>query len=161
MKIISVMSLVLLLFFMYPVPGASSEMTIYTKKDPIFAGALSWYMPGLGQMYAGNLVKGGVFFVIEEALLVGTVLSFAELKLDVTGDIDIGFNIKSKDNPDRNEQKVGIILGVVFIGVHFFNIIDAVNTTRTYNRSLPVNVYVDLAGDPAGNKYSFGLKSTF
>lgn len=161
MKIISGMSVVILLFFMNPAPGAPSEMIVRTKKDPIFAGALSWYMPGLGQMYAGDLLKGSVFFVIEEALLIGTVLSFAELKLDVTGDIDIGFNIKSKDNPDRDEQKVGIILGVVFIGVHFLNIIDAVNTTRTYNRSLPVNVYADVAGDPEGNKYSFGLKSTF
>ena len=89
MKIISVMSVVVLLGLMNPVPGASSEMTVHRKKDPIFAGALSWYMPGLGQMYAGDLVKGGVFFVIEEALLIGTVLSFAELKLDVTGDVDI------------------------------------------------------------------------
>jgi TM2 domain-containing membrane protein YozV len=161
MKIISLMSVVILLFFLNPMSGTSSEMTIHTKKDPIFAGALSWYMPGLGQMYAGDLVKGGVFFVIEEALLVSAVLSFAELKLDVTGDIDIGLNIKSKDNPDRSEQQIGVILGVVFIGVHFLNIIDAVNTTRTYNRSQPMNVYADVASDPEGNNYSFGFKSSF
>ena len=161
MKIISGMSVVILLFFMNPVPGVSSEMIVRTKKDPIFAGALSWYMPGLGQMYAGDLVKGAVFFVIEEALLVGTVLSFAELKLDVTGDVDIGLSIKSKENPDRNEQTVGIILGVLFIGVHFLNIIDAVNTTRTYNRSLPVNVYADVDSGTAGNKYSFGFNGKF
>ena len=161
MKIFSVMGMVILLLFMNPVPGAFSDVTIHAKKDPIFAGALSWYMPGLGQMYAGDLVKGGVFFVIEEALLVGTVLSFAELRLDVTGDIDIGFSIKSKENPDRNEQRVGIILGVVYIGVHFLNIIDAVNTTRTYNRSQPLKGYINAANNPAGNVYSFGFNSTF
>ena len=161
MKITSVMSVVILLFFMNPIAGVSSESVVNTLKDPIFAGALSWYMPGLGQMYAGDLVKGGVFFVIEEALLVGTVLSFAELKFDVTGDIDIGLNIKSKDNPDRNEQKIGIVLGVVFIGVHFLNIIDAVNTTRTYNRSQPVNVYADVESDPSGNTFNFGFNKSF
>jgi len=39
-----------------------------SRKDPILAGALSWYVPGLGQMYSGAFLKGAAFFVIEEAL---------------------------------------------------------------------------------------------
>jgi hypothetical protein len=161
MKIISVLILIILIFFLNPLLCISSDTDRYTQKDPIFAGALSWYMPGLGQMYAGNLVKGGVFFVVEEALLVGTVLSFAELRLDVTQDINIGLNIKSKDNPNRKEQRAGIIFGVFFIGVHFLNVIDAVNTTRNYNRTQSMDVYTEVSNDLSGNKYIFGFNRIF
>jgi hypothetical protein len=31
------------------------------KRDPIFAGMLSWYVPGLGQYYSGQYVKARSF----------------------------------------------------------------------------------------------------
>lgn len=125
-----------IILFSLPICAYSTDQYEGSRKDPILAGALSWYVPGLGQIYSGAFLKGISFFVVEEALLIGTVLSFFELKLDVTGDINVGLNIKSKESPDREEQRIGIILGATFIAVHFLNVIDAVNTSRNYNRSL-------------------------
>jgi len=34
------------------------------KKDPTLAGILSFLIPGLGQMYNGNVLKGIVWFII-------------------------------------------------------------------------------------------------
>jgi len=152
---------ILVLIVMFPVLCHPSEQDNYPRKDPILAGALSWYVPGLGQLYAGALVKGAVFFVIEEALLISTVLTFATLKLDVTGDIDIGLNIKSKSETNKSERRTGIILGVSFITVHFINVIDAVNTTRKYNRSHQMRVYTDFHYDINRDVYEFGFKKPF
>ncbi len=152
---------ILVLIFMFPVLCHPSEQDNYARKDPILAGALSWYVPGLGQLYAGALLKGAVFFVIEEALLISTVLTFAKLKLDVTGDIDIGLNIKSKSETNKSERRTGIILGVSFITVHFFNVIDAVNTTRKYNRSHQMRVYTDFHYGINRDVYEFGFKKPF
>ncbi|MHA1225152.1 MAG: DUF6677 family protein [Candidatus Hodarchaeales archaeon] len=33
------------------------------KKDPTLAGILSFLIPGLGQIYAGNAIKGILFFI--------------------------------------------------------------------------------------------------
>jgi hypothetical protein len=131
----------------------AEEYHTSARKDPILSGALSWYVPGLGQMYSGAFLKGAVFFVIEEALLLGTLLTFAELKLDVTGGIDIGLNIKSKEHPDRNEQKIGLFLGIAFVVVHFVNVIDAVNTTIRYNKSLEREFYPDINYDAERKAY--------
>jgi hypothetical protein len=134
---------------------------VKSRKDPILAGALSWYVPGLGQMYSGAFLKGAAFFVIEEALLVGTVLSFAELTLDVSGSFNIGLSIKSKDDPDKGEQRTGIVLGVSLIIVHFVNVIDAVNTSRRYNRALDTQLYTDFDYDAESEAYRFEINQRF
>jgi TM2 domain-containing membrane protein YozV len=132
-----------------------------SRKDPILAGALSWYVPGLGQMYSGAFLKGAAFFVVEEALLIGTVLSFAELNLDVSGSFNIGLSIKSKDDPDRGEQRTGILLGVSLIIVHFVNVIDAVNTSRRHNRTLDMQLYTDFDYDAESEAYRFEINQHF
>lgn len=160
MKKIHILCIVISIF-LFPVLCHPSEQDIYARKDPILAGALSWYVPGLGQLYAGALIKGAAFFVVEEALLISTVLTFAELKLDMTGDIDIGLNIKSKSDTNKSERRIGIILGVSFITVHFFNVIDAVNTTRNLNKSHQMSVYTDFDYDISLNAYKFGFRKPF
>ena len=150
----------LLLVFTCPMFLSGAEKRPYNRKDPILAGALSWYVPGLGQLYAGAYLKGAAFWIIEEALLVSTILTIAELELNVTGDINLGVEIKSKDNPDNRERKTAIILGTSFVVVHFLNVIDAVNTTRKYNRTQEQKVYADITYGDEGS-YSFGLHHRF
>jgi hypothetical protein len=148
-----------LIFALLVLPAFSYAEEQFTagRKDPILAGALSWYVPGLGQMYSGAFLKGAAFFVVEEALLLSTVLTFAELKVDVTGGVDIGLNIKSKEHPDRDEQKVGVFLGITFIVVHFINVIDAVNTTIRYNRSQESSFYPEVNYDVQRSAYELEL----
>jgi TM2 domain-containing membrane protein YozV len=141
--------------------GQQGDAGVAQRKDPILAGALSWYVPGLGQMYSGAIVKGAAFFVVEEALLVSTILTFAEIKLDFTGSIGLGINIKSRSNPDREDQKKALIFGISLVAIHFLNVIDAVNTTRKYNRSQDTFVSVDADREDSGNSYSFAVNKPF
>jgi len=159
-KIIMICSVVLLLLT-YPVLLYGSDSGISVRKDPILAGALSWYVPGLGQFYAGAFLKGAAFWVIEEALLISTILTIGELELNVTGDISLGLNIKSKDNPDNQERRIAIILGSSLIAVHFINIIDAVNTARNYNRAQEQRLFADFSYNEEDKTYSLGLKRRF
>jgi hypothetical protein len=152
MKTVLAICLIICIAFL-PVFSFGEEQFATARKDPILAGAFSWYVPGLGQMYSGAILKGAIFFVVEEGLLLGTLLTFAELKPDVTGGINIGLNIKSKEHPDRSEQKIGVILGIAFIVVHFVNVIDAVNTTLRYNKSLQREFYPELNYDMEKNAY--------
>jgi hypothetical protein len=112
-------------------------------------------------MYSGAFLKGAAFFLIEQALLIGTVLSFAELNLDVSGSFNVGLSIKSKDDPDRGEQRTGIILGASLIIVHFANVIDAVNTSRRYNRDLDMRLYTDFGYDTESEAYRFEVNQRF
>jgi TM2 domain-containing membrane protein YozV len=141
--------------------GQAGDVRETQRKDPILAGALSWYVPGLGQMYSGAILKGAAFFVVEESLLVGTLLTFAEIKLDFTGNVGLGINIKSRSNPDRDQQRKALVLGVSLVAVHFLNVIDAVNTTRKYNRSLQPYLSVHTDSGETGSSYSFGLNKPF
>jgi hypothetical protein len=141
--------------------GQGGEARNSQRKDPILAGALSWYVPGLGQMYSGAILKGASFFVVEEALLVSTILTFAEIKLDFTGSVGIGINIKSKSNPDSDEQRKAAIFGVSLVVIHFINIIDAVNTTRKYNRAQETFLSVSADREESGDTYSFAMNKPF
>lgn len=110
------------------------------KKDPIFAGMLSWYMPGLGQYYSGEYVKGTVFLVTEYALAIGSILYFMDF--DFAAGDGSGFSIRI----DAKRTDLGVISTSrknVFIGLmsllavmHLYNISDAVVTARNYNTAL-------------------------
>ncbi len=160
MKIVISLFLIFLLVLL-PSFSFSAEQYPYARKDPILAGALSWYVPGLGQMYSGAILKGAMFFIVEEALLLSTLLTFAEVKLDVTGGIDIGLNIKSRENQDKDEQKIGVFLGVALIVVHFVNVIDAVHTSLRYNRSLERDFYTDIGYSAENNAYEIEFNRRF
>jgi TM2 domain-containing membrane protein YozV len=135
---------------------------MYVRKDPILAAALSWYIPGLGQLYSGAVLKGALFWVVENSLLVAAVVPFVELKLDVTGNMGVGVNLKSKDNIfASNEQRVALTLGVALAVVHIINIIDAVNTTRDYNIQYEEQLYTNLQYDCKSESVVFGLQGRF
>ena len=151
-----------LLLFGIPALGFGYEAETYVRKDPILAAALSWYIPGLGQLYSGSAVKGALFWVVENSLLVAAVMPFAELKLDVTGNIGIGVNLKSKDTIfESNEQRVALALGLALAVVHIVNVIDAVNTTRTYNKSFEEEIYTNFQYDGEDQNVILGVKGRF
>ena len=138
------------------------EEDILRYKDPILAGALSWYVPGLGQFYAGSIFKGVTFMVVEFGLLYGTLISIAEIELGVTGGFTLGIEIKGKGSDvTSTERTTAIVLGTTLIVVHFINIVDAVNTTRKYNREIDQKIRADVNYDPEMKSYNFGISGHF
>ncbi|MBU1075870.1 MAG: hypothetical protein KKH98_01165, partial [Spirochaetes bacterium] len=73
----------IIIFFLVVMIIALSTGDVYSdsfqRKDPILAGVLSWYMPGLGQFYAGKYLKGSIFWVVENTLLVSAILTIADI----------------------------------------------------------------------------------
>ena len=139
-----------------------NEEEIPKFKDPILAGALSWYVPGLGQIYAGSIFKGVTFMAVEFALLYGTIISVAEIELGVTGGFTLGFEIKGKGSDITSaERTTAIVLGTTLIVVHFINIVDAVNTTRRFNRAIDQKIRPDVNYDPELRSYSLGVSGHF
>jgi len=146
------------LIIFVPILGYSDNISTYVRKDPILAGALSWYVPGLGQMYSGSILKGAVFWAVEETLIVGTVLTFSELKLEVTRGIDLGLSIKSKKNPSQAEKRAAVLLSTSLIVMHFINVIDAVNTALKYNKSFEQTLYPVAEYNAEEKNFSIGLR---
>lgn len=155
-------ALLLLLVLTVPALTLAQEDDRQQHKDPILAGALSWYVPGLGQFYAGSIFKGASFMVVEFALMYGTIISIAEVELGVTGGISLGIKISGKDGDVSSTQRTtAIVLGTTLIVVHFINIIDAVNTARRYNMELDQKIQPKLEYDPEMKAYSFGISGYF
>ena len=162
MKRIVILFLIITLFAIPYLAYSSSDIDeIHSKKDPILAGALSWYVPGLGQIYAEAYIKGAVFWVVEESLIVGTIMSFANLKLDITRAFDLGVVIKSKEAPSASDKRTAILLGVSLVTVHFFNVVDAVSTSLRYNRNIEDNYTVKVGYGLDENGFTLGAKVKF
>ena len=140
----------------------SVEGETFVRKDPILAAALSWYIPGLGQLYSDAVLKGALFWVVENSLLAAAIMPFIELRLDVTGTMGVGVNLKSKDNIfESNEQRIALALGLALAVVHLINVIDAVNTTRDYNKSYEERLYTDFQYDFENESVIMGLQGRF
>jgi TM2 domain-containing membrane protein YozV len=143
-----------------PVPSYESEPLRY--KDPILAGALSWYVPGLGQIYAGSIFRGVTFMAVEFALLYGTIISLAEIELGVTGGFTLGIKITGKGSEVSSaERNTAIVLGTTLIVVHFINVVDAVNTTRRFNSNVDRGIQPELNYDPELKSYVVGIQGHF
>ncbi len=110
------------------------------KKDPVLGGMLSWYMPGLGQYYSEQYIKGTVFLVTEYALLIGGIFYF--MNFDFAAGGSSGFNLKV----DAKRTDLGVvetsrrnvfygIMGAVAV-IHLYNVSDAVVSARRFNRRL-------------------------
>lgn len=61
------------------VPTPPNIVTAKHKREPIVAGLLSFFVAGLGQLYAGNLLRGVIAFVLYSALVLLSCLLLAKL----------------------------------------------------------------------------------
>lgn len=110
------------------------------KKDPIFAGMLSWYMPGLGQYYSGEIVKGTAFIVTEYALTIGAIFYFLNFDFAAGGGTGFKINIDAKRTDlgvvETSRRNVFIgIMSMVFV-IHLINVADAVGSAKDFNIEL-------------------------
>ncbi len=110
------------------------------KRDPILAGILSWYVPGLGQYYSGEIGKGTIFLLTEYTLTLSAILYFVNFDFSAGGKSGFKINIDAKrsdlgvvETPRRNVF-IGVMSLVAFI--HLYNVSDAVQSARTFNNNL-------------------------
>jgi TM2 domain-containing membrane protein YozV len=110
------------------------------KKDPLFAGILSMYVPGLGQYYSGEMVKGTVFLMTEYTLLFGSLLYFLDFNFSAGGDSGFNMRIDAKrtDLGVVSTERKNVFFGMlsVLLFIHAYNITDAVQTAKDYNEWL-------------------------
>lgn len=135
MKIRYITIIVLIIFSMAQINFSEP----LTKKDPLLGGVLSWYMPGLGQFYAKQYLKGSIYWVVENALFVSALLTIADLNFGANKDIGFQFSIKPKEYVSQKQKTIALTLGLSYVAFHIFNIIDAIQSVKTYNRQLMMN----------------------
>lgn len=95
---------------------------IIILKDPLLSGLLSAQMPGMGQMYCGKWLKGGLF-LISTAVLYGIA---NEYKQEADNE-----SLTEEERDQKNATAAGLFL--VGLGVHCWNIFDAYKTAQVHN----------------------------
>lgn len=114
--------------------GVSGEEAVSARRNPLLAGALSWYSAGLGQMYTGDYLKGGAFFVVDNALLLLALNAVAEVNLVVNENLGTTLNVRWRDrrSVEYNAARATFYL-VSYAVFHSYNVFDAVHTALRKN----------------------------
>lgn len=114
--------------------SAAGQEAAPQRRNPLLAGALSWYSAGLGQMYTGDYLKGGVFFVVDNALLLLALNAVAEVNLVVNENLGTTLNVRWRDrrSVEYNAARATFYL-VSYAVFHSYNVFDAVHTALRKN----------------------------
>ncbi len=120
---------------------AKQDSQKISKKDPFLAGALSFYNPGLGQYYVGEVEKGTIFWIGENILFWSALLTVMDLSFKFKKDFGFEFKIKQKANLSDERIIASVSLGIAFLALHIYNIIDAVDGAKRYNRRLEQKLF--------------------
>ncbi|MCU0844283.1 MAG: hypothetical protein MUC76_05085 [Spirochaetes bacterium] len=110
------------------------------KRDPIFAGMLSWYVPGLGQFYSAEYVKGTVFLVTEYSIVIGALFYFMNFDFSAGGGSGLSLKVDARrtDLGVVETSRKNVFIGLMAIAgmLHLYNVSDAVMSARDFNSSL-------------------------
>jgi TM2 domain-containing membrane protein YozV len=122
------------------------------RKDPLVAGLLSWFIPGLGSFYAGRSGHG-VRHVVIHVVALGAVIAGVVSSADAAAGSGI--------NADESRDEVLIIGGTAVLLLNgIWSIITAVGDANAYNRGTgrPGRVVGSLYVDPSVRALSsYGL----
>jgi len=132
---------VVLLVFIVLSPSFTHAYSLQDKKDPMLAAAFSWFTPGLGQVYVGNYLEGGIYWVIDRALLWGAILTIADIKFNLNSDVGAGFSVNFKENLSNTRIWTSLGLGLGFVAFHIYQIIDASSDANCYNKKKLADYY--------------------
>jgi hypothetical protein len=134
MRKVIIISFIIILIFNLTIYGEENR-----RQDPFLAGALSWYMAGLGQIYAGKYLKGTIFWIVDYSLYISTILSVADINFSSNKDIGFQLNIKPKENLTQKEKTIAISLGISYVLFHIYNVVDAVRIVHYNNLKISEN----------------------
>ncbi len=131
------------------------------RYDPFLGGVLSWYTAGLGQFYSGQYLKGTIFGLVDNTLLISTILTVADITFSINKDIGFQFSIKPKENITSAQKTVAITLLISYTFFHIYNVIDAVQSIKTINKKLLSSdnkVSFSYAFDESNNYFKLNYK---
>jgi hypothetical protein len=106
------------------------------RKDPFLGAALSWFIPGMGQVYAGDVWRGGLYWTIDTTLFWATLLNIATVDFGIEGDAGFGVAIRFRPKPSTGRILATIGLGACFLAFRLFNVVDAAESVNEYNMRL-------------------------
>ena len=106
------------------------------RKDPFFAAALSWFIPGLGQVYVGKPLKGGLYWLIDNTLFWTAVLNIAHVDIGLERDIGFRFAIRARENLSSARIWTSVGLGLCYLVFHIYNVLDAADDASVHNQRI-------------------------
>ena len=134
-----------------------AESSVSPYKDPFIAGVLSWFMMGVGQIYAGEYWKGSLFIAVSltNKILLVLLLNHINSKYGSSNEI-VNVNWSTFDTSTR----VLIVLYIVeALGLRIFNVVDAVTSAQRYNERIEAarerGFSFDIGGDDVSLYYYY------
>jgi TM2 domain-containing membrane protein YozV len=116
--------------------GSSNDWMYLERKDPFFAAALSWFVPGLGQLYVHEPLKAVCFWTLDTSLLWGAVLTVATLDIGLERDIGFHFAVRMRENLSRTRVLVSVGLGVCWLVFHVYQVIAAADSAIEHYQNI-------------------------
>ncbi len=124
------------IFFLFSIFQTRIKADSFSNHDPLIAGVLSWYRAGLGQYYNGQYLKGTIFWIVDNTLLISTILTVADINFSVNKDIGFQVNIKPKEKITSTSQNIALSLLLTYTVFHIYNVVDAISFVKhKYNTS--------------------------
>jgi hypothetical protein len=140
-----------------------SSVRIYpAEKDPFVAGLLSWLMMGTGQIYCHEYTKGSLFVAADLVDKVALVLLISHINSTYAPSSGEIINI-NWDAFSTETKTLTILYFLGSVSLHFYSVIDAVNSANEYNRKYfsrgtprgtPQGVSFSFSGDEFGVSYN-------
>jgi hypothetical protein len=123
-------------------------------KDPFLAGLLSWFMMGVGQIYAKEYTKGSIFIaagLVDKVALI-LLLSHINSRYGSSEEI-VSVDWKSFDNTTRT-LVISYLVGS--FGLRVFCVADAVSSARKFNERFYTRdgLSYSLQDDDVGIQYN-------
>jgi len=104
------------------------------RKDPFFAAALSWFVPGMGQLYVNEPFKAACFWTLDNSLFWGAVLTVATLDIGLERDIGFHFAVRMRENVTRARVLVTVGLGACWLAFRVYQVIAAADSANEHNQ---------------------------
>jgi TM2 domain-containing membrane protein YozV len=140
------------------IPGYQGNNNVPPLKDPFIAGLLSWFMMGVGQIYAQEYWKGSLFISASLTNKVLLVLLLSHINSKYGSEEQI---VSVDWNSFEAGTKVLIVAYIAeSLGLRIFSVVDAVRSTQQYNEKYAPNdrkseFSVDLSIDEVSMGYRY------
>ncbi len=155
---------IIILILLFLILSSEIKSDVIKRQDPFLAGVLSWYMAGLGQIYAGEYFKGAVFWCIDYTLYISAILTVADINFSSNKDIGFQINIKPKKDISTKQKTIAISLAAGYVLFHIYNVIDAIKTVKRNNLKIlhsqnkKISFYLDYKNNKSNNYLSINYK---
>jgi hypothetical protein len=112
------------------------------KMDVVTNALMSGFIPGLGQIFCGNYASGILFMGLEAGVGYYGVKSY----LDMTEYLKHPSNEYPAEGGTnygelvQHAKSTAITMGILLVGLHVGNVMDAVKTTKDYNSRIDSGV---------------------